>query len=532
MATQLRGKSGLLHRAAPVPSIRAKRDMLTTKALANDMNLIKQQKEEAKFRPVSDAAADSTKALQQLQAMTPRQDLADNKSSIVAIGVSVDTCPVEMREKLSVPQDQWPRAIKELCAYPHIEEAAVLSTCNRFEVYVVAVSWHRGVREVEEWMAKSSGLPLEELREHLFLLRDRDATSHVLRVSAGLDSLVLGEGQILSQVKSVYEVGQTAEGFGRHLNGLFKAAVTAGKRVRTETKIASGAVSVSSAAAELCQMKLPTGDYNDARILIVGAGKMSRLLVKHLASKGCKEMTILNRSLPRAEELKNDFPDCEINIGLMDELVEATEASDVVFVASSSDEPVLAKAQLEALKPASAKVGGMRRLFDISVPRNVDSDVNELTGTHRVYNVDDLREVVEKNKGARTKAADEARGLLLQEQGNFEAWRDSLETVPTIKRLRTKAEEIRIIELEKALKKMGDGLDKKQRKALEDLSRGIVNKLLHGPMQSMRSDGTDARAVSQTLVNMHALERMFDLTPQETAAHIWSAKDLPRKKEQ
>lgn len=127
-------------------------------------------------------------------------------------------------------------------------------------------------------------------------------------------------------------------------------------QVRTETKIASGAVSVSSAAAELCQMKLPTGDYNDARILIVGAGKMSRLLVKHLASKGCKEMTILNRSLPRAEELKNDFPDCDIKIGLMDELVEATEASDVIFVASSSDEPVLAKAQLEALKPASAKV--------------------------------------------------------------------------------------------------------------------------------------------------------------------------------
>jgi len=191
---------------------------------------------------------------------------------------------------------------------------------------------------------------------------------------------------------------------------------------------------------------------------------------------------------------------------------------------------VLAKSHLEPLKAASDKVGGVRRLFDISVPRNVDSDVNELAGSHRVFNVDDLREVVEKNKGARARAADEARSLLTEEQGNFEAWRDSLETVPTIKRLRTKAEDIRIMELEKALKKMGPDLTKKQRKAVEDLSRGIVNKLLHGPMQSMRSDGTDARQVSQTLVNMHALERMFDLSPQDTAAHIWSAKDLPKKK--
>lgn len=528
VATQLSGKNAV-RRAASMSTLRASRSAVTTQAVANRVDQVKKQKEEAKFRPVSDAAADSAKALQQLQSLSPQKPQSEKKSSIVSIGVSVDTCPVEMREKLSVPQDEWPQAIKELCAYPHIEEAAVLSTCNRFEVYVVAVSWHRGVREVEDWLSQSSGVDLEELREHLFLLRDGDATSHVLRVSAGLDSLVLGEGQILSQVKSVFEVGQNADGFGRHLGGLFKAAITAGKRVRSETKIASGAVSVSSAAAELCQMKLPTGDYNDARILIVGAGKMSRLLVKHLASKGCKKMRILNRSLPRAEELKNDFPDCDIEIGLMDELIEATENSDVVFVASSSDEPVLAKKDLETLAPASDKVGGMRRLFDISVPRNVDADVNELEGSHRVFNVDDLREVVEANKGARARAADEARTLLTEEQANFEAWRDSLETVPTIKRLRGKAEDIRSMELEKALKKMGD-LDKKQRKAVEDLSRGIVNKLLHGPMQSMRSDGTDARQVSQTLVNMHALERMFDLSPQDTAAHIWAADDLSKKK--
>jgi len=159
--------------------------------------------------------------------------------------------------------------------------------------------------------------------------------------------------------------------------------------------------------------------------------------------------------------------------------------------------------------------------------------VNELGEAAHVFNVDDLKEVVEKNKGARAKAADEARDLLKEEQASFEAWRDSLETVPTIKRLRTKAEEIRTGELEKTMKKLvKEDLGKKQVRAIEDLTRGIVNKLLHGPMQSMRSDGTDARAVNETLVNMHALERMFELSPIEAAAQLWThpSKDGKPKK--
>ena len=151
---------------------------------------------------------------------------------------------------MAVPEDKWEEAVAELCSYPHVEEAGILSTCNRMEIYVVALSWHRGVREVEEWMSKYSGIPLEELREHLFLLRDQDATSHLLKVSGGLESVVMGEGQILAQVKNVFALGENVDGFGRHLSGLFKAAITAGKRVRSETSIASGAVSVSSAAAE------------------------------------------------------------------------------------------------------------------------------------------------------------------------------------------------------------------------------------------------------------------------------------------
>ena len=435
----------------------------------------------------------------------------EKKSSIIAIGLTVHNAPVELREKLAVPEPEWPRAIEELCSYPHIEEAAVLSTCNRMEIYVVGLSFHRGVREVEEWMSKASGIPLDELRPHLFLLRDRDATSHLLRVSGGLDSLVMGEGQILAQVKQVHKVGQNCPGFGRHLNGLFKQAVTAGKRVRSETSIASGAVSVSSAAAELAQLKLPGNTFDHARVCIIGAGKMSKLLVKHLSSKGCKRITLLNRSLPRCEALAEEFPEVEFDIHLMPDLMKCVEESDVIFAASGSEELLVHADDVVNMAPSPEVVGGVRRFVDISVPRNISPDITEESCGSIVYNVDDLKEVVAANKEERAKAAAEAEVLLKEEQMAFEAWRDSLETVPTIKALRGKAEAVRSAELEKALNKLGEGLTNKQKKAIEELSKGIVNKLLHGPMTALRCDSADPSAVSQTLANMEALERMFEL---------------------
>lgn len=341
---------------------------------------------------------------------------------------------------------------------------------------------------------------------------------HLCRVAGGLDSLVMGEGQILAQVKQVYKVGQNSTGFGRHLNGLFKQAITAGKRVRAETSISSGAVSVSSAAAELAQLKLPSRSFADAKVCIIGAGKMSRLLVKHLASKGCSDVLVLNRSRPRAEALAEEFPEVSFDIRLMDQLMPSVQQCDTIFAASGSEAILLHAADIANMPAASEAVGGMRRFFDISVPRNVASDVNTLETSAHVYNVDDLKEVVSANKEARQQAAQEAEVLLKDEQLAFEAWRDSLATVPTIKALRGKAESIRSSELEKAFSKLGDGLTKKQMRAVEDLSRNIVNKLLHGPMTALRCDGNDAAAVGETLANMEALERMFELSRLEIAA--------------
>ncbi|KAH1253149.1 Glutamyl-tRNA reductase 1, chloroplastic [Glycine max] len=462
--------------------------------------------------------ATALSALEQLKTSAADR-YTKERSSIIAIGLSVHTAPVEMREKLAIPEAEWPRAIAELCSLNHIEEAAVLSTCNRMEIYVLALSQHRGVKEVMEWMSKvsveflsqmTSSVPVSELSQHRFLLYNNDATQHLFEVSAGLDSLVLGEGQILSQVKQVVKVGQGVNGFGRNISGLFKHAITVGKRVRTETNIASGAVSVSSAAVELAYMKLPEASHDNARMLVIGAGKMGKLVIKHLVAKGCKKMVVVNRTEERVAAIREELKDIEIIYKPLSEMLTCAGEADLVFTSTASENPLFLKEHVKDLPPASQEVGGRRFFIDISVPRNVGSCVSDLESV-RVYNVDDLKEVVAANKEDRLRKAMEAQAIIAEESKQFEAWRDSLETVPTIKKLRAYAERIRLAELEKCLGKMGDDIPKKTRRAVDDLSRGIVNKLLHGPMQHLRCDGNDSRTLSETLENMNALNRMFNL---------------------
>ncbi|KAJ8762616.1 hypothetical protein K2173_008055 [Erythroxylum novogranatense] len=462
----------------------------------------------------TDAGVDPTRvprlsALEQLKTSAADR-YTKERASIVVIGLSIHTTPVEIREKLAIPEAEWPRAIGELCGLNHIEEAAVLSTCNRMEIYVVALSQHRGVKEVTEWMSKTSGIPVSEISQHRFLLYNNDATRHLFEVSAGLDSLVLGEGQILAQVKQVVKVGQGVVGFGRNISGLFKHAITVGKRVRTETNIAAGAVSVSSAAVELALMKLPESSHANARMLVIGAGKMGKLVIKHLVAKGCTKMVVVNRSEEKVAAIREDLKDVEIIYKPLTEMLACASEADVIFTSTASEAPLFLKEHVKDLPAVGSEVGGLRLFIDISVPRNVGSCVNDVDGA-RVYNVDDLKEVVAANKEDRLRKAMEAQAIILEESKQFEAWRDSLETVPTIKKLRAYAERIRAAELEKCLSKMDDDISKKTRKAVDDLSRGIVNKLLHGPMQHLRCDGSDSRTLNETLENMHALNRIFSL---------------------
>ncbi|KAL3515440.1 hypothetical protein ACH5RR_022342 [Cinchona calisaya] len=431
-------------------------------------------------------------------------------SSLLVIGINFRTTPVEIREKLSIPEAQWPQAISELCGLHHIDEAAILSTCNRMEIYVVALSQHRGVKEVTEWMSKKSGVPTSELCQHRFLLYNKDATRHLFEVSSGLDSLVLGEGQILAQVKQVVNSGQGVPGFGRKIGGMFKHAITAGKRVRTETSISTGSVSVSSAAVELAQLKLPQSSYATARVLVVGAGKMGKLVIKHLVAKGCMKMVVVNRTEDRVAAIKEEFKDVEIVYKSLPEMFTCAAEADVVFTCTASDAPLFLKKHVQTLPPVCPDVGGHRLFVDISVPRNVESSVSDLE-TARVYNVDDLKEVVAATKVDRLQKAAEAQGIIWEEVTKFEAWKDSLETVPTIKKLRAYAERIRASELDNCMSKMGNDLSKSQKKAINDMSMGIVNKLLHGPMEHLRCGGTDNRSLGEILENMHALNRIFGL---------------------
>lgn len=424
--------------------------------------------------------------------------------NIAVVGLSHKTAPVEVREKLSIPEPQTESAIAQLLSYPHIDEVAILSTCNRLEIYIVSDETTQGIQEVTQFLSEHSKVPIISLRHHLFMLLHADAVTHILRVAAGLDSLVLGEGQILAQVKNTHKLGQQFNGIKTILNRLFKQALTAGKRVRTETSIGTGAVSISSAAVELAQMKVE--DLSAYRVSILGAGKMSRLLVQHLISKGATQISIVNRSRGRAEELAKQFPEQPIQIHLLPEMMSVVAASDIVFTSTSSTEPILDRAKLEQV----LETHQLLMLFDISVPRNVDADVNELVNV-KAFNVDDLKAVVAQNYESRRQMAQEAEKILDEELEAFDVWWRSLETVSTISSLRNKIETIREQELQKALSRLGSEFGEKHQEVIEALTRGIVNKILHDPMVQLRAQ-QDLEARRRC---MQTLQMLFNLDAEE-----------------
>ena len=422
--------------------------------------------------------------------------------NIAVIGLSHKTAPVQIREKLSIPTAQTGDAIAHLTHCPHIDEVSILSTCNRLEIHIVTEETEQGIREVTQFLSEHSGLPLPELRQHLFILLHQDAINHLMRVAAGLDSLVLGEGQILAQVKHAHQLAQQHKSIGRVLDRLLKQSLTAGKRVRSETSIGTGAVSISSAAVELAKLKVPNLD--SCNISILGAGKMARLLVQHLNAKESCPITILNRTINRANELAKQFPEANITTGTLDAMLETVQASDVVFTCTSATEPILHRENLEPILNGNRTL----MLFDISVPLNVHSNVNDLPNV-QAFNVDDLKAVVAQNQASRRRMAMEAQVLLDEEVESFMDWWRSLDTVGTISSLRNKVETIREQELEKALSRLGSEFAEKHQEVIEALTRGIVNKILHDPMVQLRAQ-RDIEARKRAMQTLHVL---FDLEP-------------------
>ncbi len=420
--------------------------------------------------------------------------------NIAVVGLSHKTAPVDIREKLSIQEAKLEEALKHLCGYPHIEEVAIISTCNRLEIYAVISDTEKGVVEITQFLSEIGHIPLNQLRRYLFILLHQDAVRHLMRVSAGLESLVLGEGQILAQVKNTHKLAHKYKALGQLLDRLFKQAMTAGKRVRSETNIGTGAVSISSAAVELAHIKAE--NLSTHHVTIIGAGTMSRLLVKHLLAKGATRITIVNRSQLRAEELVNQFPGAPLQIQPLTEMMTVMAIADIVFTSTGATEPILNRAKLEACLTLERSL----MLFDISVPRNVDADVHGMEQV-QAFNVDDLKAVVAQNYESRRKMAQEAEVLLEEELEAFELWWHSLDTVPTISCLRSKIENIREQELEKALSRLGTEFAEKHQEVIEALTRGIVNKILHEPMVQLRAQ-QDIEARKRCL---QSLQMLFDL---------------------
>jgi len=419
---------------------------------------------------------------------------------VFVVGLSHQHAPVSIRELLAVPESEWQTTAHEIVktSGEEICEAAVLSTCNRFEVYFSARDARAAFSAVSGYFQQRSGLPMAELRESLFMLTEEDATAHALRVSAGLDSLVVGEGQILSQMKACYAHAVEGAG-GKVTSRLLNAAVAAGKRARDETDIAKGAVSISSAAYELAAERAP-GDLAglrlaDARVLIVGAGKMTRLLLTHMASHGAvgRKCTIVNRSYERARALADEYAEAyDVAIDVVasdgDEQVayDLARDADVIFTASSAVDYVFDADRVAALEGPEGRQ--KRMLVDIAVPRNVDPACAELDGV-AAYDVDSLKAVVERNTAKRRREIVEAEKLLEEEEATFRSWVTSLGAVPAITKLQSKAEALRKSELKRADAKLAS-LSPREVEAVERLSRGIVSKLLHGPMSALRADGS------------------------------------------
>ena len=431
---------------------------------------------------------------------------------IVVVGLSHRTAPVEVREKLSIPDQSISESLKTLRVYSDILEVSILSTCNRLEIYALVKDINIGISSIKEFLTDYSSVNFEDLNPHLFDFRQEEAVLHLMKVSAGLDSLVLGEGQILSQVKKMMRLGQENQSTGPILNRLLSQSVSAGKKVRSETNLGTGAVSISSAAVELAQLKIGQDHGVDGlvslkseKVLVVGAGRMSRLLITHLKSKGCHKLTLINRNIDRAVNLAGGFPDLEINCKSLNELDENISLSSLVFTSTASEKPFIDLARVENIS-----LNNKLKFIDIGVPRNISNDVKHHAFIES-FDVDDLEEVVSRNQEFRQKIAKEAESLVKDERIIFLEWWASLEAVPVINKLRSDLELIRKEELQKALSRMGPDFSARERKVVEALTKGIINKILHTPVTKLRSP----QSREERQASLKIVEKLFSLVDDE-----------------
>jgi glutamyl-tRNA reductase len=419
---------------------------------------------------------------------------------IIVLGLSHKTAPVEIREKISFPASEQAGHLDRLLMYPSIAEAAILSTCNRTELYAVVEDPELGQTDLTAFLAEFGGIKIQDLEQHLYCSTLDKAIHHLFRVVSSLDSMVLGEAQIQGQIKEAYACALEAESTGVILNKLFAAALSVGKRARSETAIGESAVSISSVAVELAMNVFE--DLKGRTVLIIGAGDMSELTAQALQDNGVTSIVVANRTYERAEEFARKFSG---RAARFDDFPAEMRNSDIVISSTGAAGFVLTKQTM-----AEVMKGRKNRpifLVDIAVPRDIAPDVDSLNGVF-LYNIDDLQAVIASNLADREREAEKVEAIIETEVEVFTGWLGSLDIVPTIAALKKRAEAIRTAEVEKALNKMPD-LSDKDKNEINALAKVVLSKILHEPIVKLKE-------------HEHEKERYMYL---ETVRYLFGLKD-------
>jgi glutamyl-tRNA reductase len=398
---------------------------------------------------------------------------------IIVVGLNHKTTPIDLRERLHFPTATLDAPLEKLAHYTEGGERVILSTCNRVELYGHVQHLAHGGSLLHQFLSDYHGIAADALTPHLYSHHGEAALRHLFRVASSLDSLVIGEPQIAAQVKEAFVIARRANATGAVFNQVFEKAFAVAKRVRTETRIGEHAVSVSYAAVELAKKIFQ--DLSAKTVLILGAGEMSELTAQHLISQGVRHLLVANRTLERATDLAARLQGHGIALV---ELPTYLHKADIIVSSTGSSAVVIGKADVQG----ALKLRKNRPMFfiDIAVPRDIDPAVNELDNVY-LYDIDDLRHVVEENRKAREREAALAETIITREVEDLLKWFDEQQVVPAVIRLRQKAEMIRHQELEKLFSKLGP-LSDGERQAIEAMSASIVNKLLHTPIVRLKQE--------------------------------------------
>ncbi|MEG3638158.1 glutamyl-tRNA reductase [Magnetococcus sp. PR-3] len=396
---------------------------------------------------------------------------------IVVVGLNHKSAPVSLREKVAYSSDTLPASLHDLTGLDAVHEGTILSTCNRVEIYLASRDPDAAAAQTSQWIARDHALDPADVTPHLYTKAENDAVRHGFRVASSLDSMVLGEAQILGQMKQAYQDAVSAGSTGVVLNRFFQHAFQTAKRVRTETSIAESSVSVASAAVDLA--KRIFGDLTGHTCLLIGAGEMCELAARHLVTHGVKDVLVTNRTYSRAVDLAEQFNGHAFPI---EELGENLHRADIVISSTGSTTYMVGPDMVkEALKSRRQRP---IFLIDIAVPRDLDPEIAEVDSAF-LYDMDDLTKIIEDNRQDRQEAAQAALDIIEGEAPIFTQWLDTLDVVPTIKAMRRKAEATKDQLLQKHLN--GWDLQEADRKKVENLARQLVNKLMHDPTERLRA---------------------------------------------